>query len=78
MDIRRRGVAFGDLEANAGGILVAPPAVVHREDETIEVGEFGGDRVAQIGREGRNPALARRVIAENRDRADGSQRDDLQ
>jgi hypothetical protein len=55
-----------------------PPAVVHRQYEAGEIGEFGGDRIAQIRRERRDPALARRVITENRDRAAGSQRDDLQ
>ena len=45
--------------------------VVHRDHEAIEFRELRGDRAAQIGRGGSDAALARQVIAEDRDLAKG-------
>ncbi len=70
----RRDVVLGDLETDARRVRVPPAGVVHREHEAIQGGELGGDRVAEIGRERRDTAVARHVIAEHRDLADLSPR----
>ena len=68
----RRDVALGDLEANPRRVRVTLAGVVHREHEAVDRGELGRDRVAEIGREGGDPALARQVVAEHRDSAQRS------
>ena len=47
------------------------PALVHGQHETVEIGTGGGDRFAQIGGERGDAALARQVIAEQRNAPDG-------
>src|SRR5438093_10268197 len=68
----RREVALGELETNPVGVRVTSSGVVHREHEAIEIEELRGKGLAQMGREGGDPALAGQVIAEHRDPADRS------
>ena len=44
----RGEVALGDLEADPRRVGVAPAGVVHGQHEAVELGELGGDRVAQV------------------------------
>jgi hypothetical protein len=46
--------------------------VVHREHETVDVGKYAGEGVAQVGREGGDAALAGGVVAQDRDLAGDS------
>ena len=68
----RREVALGDLEANARGIGVALPASFIASTKQSSSGTSAAMRVAQIGRERGDAALARQVIAEHRDLANHS------
>ena len=68
----RRQIGLRDLESNARGIRMTPPAVVHRDDEAVELGKFAVNRVAQIGRERCDAALAWGMCAEQRDLPDTS------
>jgi hypothetical protein len=81
-EIRRatvgRHVVLGYLEANARRVRVAPTGVVHRQHEAVQRRALERDRVAQVGRERGDAAVTRHVIAEHRDRANGSHVDDLQ
>jgi hypothetical protein len=45
------------------------PHIVHREHETIELRACAGDRIREIGREGRDAAPTREMIPEHRDPA---------
>ena len=67
----RAVVAVGELEADALRIIVLVPPVVHGQHEAVEIGARGGDRIAQIGGECGDAALARQVIAEQRNAPDG-------
>src|SRR4030095_16963582 len=67
-------VALGDLEPDSRRISVAPSRIVHREDVTFDRRKLAGDRVGQVGREGRDPALTRQIIADKGDRPEGPRR----
>ena len=67
----RVDVALGDLEAHARRVGVLHADVVHREHEAVELRHLALDGVAQVGRERRDAALPRQVIAEHRDGVDG-------
>src|ERR1043166_687942 len=68
----RGGVVVGELETDARRIGVLVPAVVHGQDEAVEIGADAGDGVAQVGGERGDAALARQVIAENGDAANAA------
>jgi hypothetical protein len=68
----RYQITFGDLEAHPRRVHVVLARVVHREDDTLEILEFANERVAQVGGEGRDAALARHIIAEHPHLADRS------
>ncbi len=70
----RSDVGFGDLEPDARRIDVRPAGVVHRQHEAIERGQLGRDRVAEIGRERRDPAAPRQMVAQHGDLAERSDR----
>src|SRR5579872_2358938 len=59
-------VGVRQLEANPVRIVVLTRTIVHRQNETIEVGTDQADRFAQIRGEGRDAALARQVVPEQR------------
>jgi chaperonin GroES len=68
----RGDLALGDLEANTRRVGIAPAGIVHREDEALDLGTGRSDGPAQIGRESRDPAMTRQVVAEHRDLPDRS------
>ena len=59
-----------DLEPDLRGIVVALGEIVDRNHEAIGAGKLGGDRGADIVREGGDAALARQIIADEGDLAD--------
>jgi hypothetical protein len=63
----RGWVILHQLEAHARRIGVAVVGVVHGQGEASRLRVRGGDGLAQIGREGGNPALARQIIADEGD-----------
>jgi len=62
-----RNILLGDFEMDCAGILVAFFDVVDRHRKTLASGVFRGHRSQQVGCEGGNAALARQVVAEERD-----------
>ncbi len=64
-------VRLGDLEADAGRIVVPCADLVHRQDEAVGVGGLVRDRVREVRGERGDAALARRVVAEHRNGPDG-------
>ena len=65
-------IGLRDLEAHSRRICVSPARIVHRQDEPVDGRELGGERVRQMRRERGDAALARHVIAEHGDGADGT------
>jgi hypothetical protein len=58
---------LGHLEAHSVGVVVAFGHVVHRDRDGVGAGGLLGHRLAQVGREGRNPALAGQVVPDEGD-----------
>ena len=56
-------ILLQEFEADAGRVVVPLGAVVHRPDIAFGVGGGGGHRFAEILREGRDPAMSRRIVA---------------
>ena len=61
---------FLDLEPDFRRVVVTLGNVVDRHDEAIRAGILGGDRRAEVVGEGRDAALSRQVIADERDLLD--------
>jgi hypothetical protein len=62
----RLPILFGDLEPDVGRVVVSPLDIVHGHDEAFGVREFR-DGTAQVVSEGRNAALAWRIVADKGD-----------
>lgn len=62
-------LVLGQLEADARGVGVVPPDVVHRDHEHVAGGQLQREGLAQVGREGGDAALPGRMVAEQRDLA---------
>ena len=60
-----RQVVLAKLEADPGRILIALRPVVHRDGKTSCLGKLSGQRFAQVGGEGGNPALPRQVVSDD-------------
>ena len=63
-------ILFRQFKANAGRIGVAGFDVVDGQRDAGGLAVFGGDGLAQIGGEGGDAALARQVVADERNAAD--------
>jgi hypothetical protein len=63
----RIDVPLGQLEAHAGGVGVAVFVVIDREGQARRARKFGGDGLAQVGREGGDATLAGKIVANEGD-----------
>jgi len=61
----RGQLLLGQLEPHALGVGVPGLPVVHRNGDDTRAGTPGGERLAEIGREGRDPALPREVVPDD-------------
>src|SRR5438045_3141083 len=68
----RVDVPFGQFEADAWRIGVTRLPVVDGQRDAGRIRVLGGDRLAQIGRERGDAALARQVVADESDAIDVS------
>jgi hypothetical protein len=58
---------LGHLEPDAVGVGVALGDVVHRDRDAVGTGGLFGHRFAEVGREGRDPALPGQIVPDERD-----------
>jgi len=65
-----RQLPFLYLEAHLRGIVVPPLDVIDRHDQALQGRELRRHRRAQVCREGRNAALSREIVSQERDLAD--------
>ena len=66
----RGGIGLGQLETHTVGIGVTLSGIVDRKHQAIHIGRRPAHGRRQVRRERRDPAVARQVIAENRDPSD--------
>ena len=67
----RLNIFFRQFKSNAGRVSVAAFDVVDGQRDARGVAVFGGDGLAEIGGERGNAALARQVVTDKRNPADG-------
>src|ERR671930_1210263 len=67
----RIDILLGELESDPGWVSVAAFHVVNRHGDARCVAVFGGDGLTQVGGKRGNTALARQVVSDKRNTADG-------